>query len=116
MKKFGLFLIGGIAAIVFLVNLGPMLALAITLGLGYLVVKEFLKAKTTASKIIWGLIGLMFLSASIANIPSVIGLVAAYILYIVYKNWNDKNEKTTVIDNDDPFTNFDKEWANLNKQ
>lgn len=114
MKKFGLFLAGGIAAIVFLVNLGPMLALAITLGIAYLVIKEFLKAKTTGSKIVWGIIGLLFLSASISNIPSIIGLVAVYVMYLVYKNWSN-TKKVEVVRNDDPFTNFENEWENLNR-
>ena len=118
MKKFGLLLAGGIAAIVFLVNLGPLLALAITLGIAYLVVKEFLKAKTTGSKIVWGIIGLIFLSASISNVPSVIAVVAAYIMYLVYKNWNGKKSVVTKVNNDvenDPFMNFEREWENLNK-
>lgn len=114
MKKFGLLLVGGIAAIVFLANLGPMLALAITLGIAYLVIKEFLKAKTTGSKIVWGIIGLLFISASISNIPSIIGLVAIFVMYLVCKNWNS-TKKVEVVKNDDPFANFENEWANLNK-
>jgi lia operon protein LiaI len=121
MKKFGLLLVGGIAAIVFLANIGPLVALVITLGIAYLVMKEFLKAKTTGSKIIWGIIGLIFLGASISNIPSVLALLAAYIMYLVYKNWNgkkavdlNKNKNNNDFDND-PFTNFEREWENLNR-
>lgn len=113
MKKFGLLLIGGVAAIVFLVNLGPLLALAITLGIAYLVLREFLKAKSTGAKIGWGIVGLVFVGVSISNIPSIIGLVAAYALYLVYKNWNGK--KNVVVESNDPFTNFEKEWESLNK-
>ncbi|MGN1387324.1 MAG: flagellar basal body rod protein [Bacillus sp. (in: firmicutes)] len=113
MKKFGLFIIGGIAAIVLLVNFVPMLGLAISLGIGYLVLREFLKAKSTGAKLIWGLIGLMVISVSISNLPSIIGLVAAFVLYVVYKKWN---ERKVVEDNDsDPFSGFEKEWAKLNK-
>ncbi|MFS0783949.1 flagellar basal body rod protein [Bacillus sp. 1P06AnD] len=114
MKKFGLLIVGGIAAVILLANVGPMIALAITLVLGYLVVKEFMKATSTAAKIIWGLIALAFAGAAISNFPSIIGLVAAYVLYVVYKKWNDKKhvEKTS---KEDPFDNFETEWANLNK-
>lgn len=112
MKKFGLLLIGGIAAIVLLANLGPLLALAITLVMAYLVIREFLKAKTTGSKIVWGLIAFVVLMFSISNVPSLFGLVAAFVLYLVYKKWDES--KVTVVDND-PFTNFEHEWANLNK-
>ncbi|MEH6942557.1 flagellar basal body rod protein [Bacillus sp. JJ722] len=119
MKKFGLLLVGGIAAIVFLANIGPLLALVITLGIAYLVMKEFLKAKTTGSKIIWGIIGLIFLGASISNIPSVLALIAAYVMYLIYKNWNGKkpvdlNKNNNDFDND-PFMNFEREWENLNR-
>lgn len=113
MKKFGLLLIGGIAAIVFLANLGPLLGLAITLGIAYLVIREFLKAKTSGSKIAWGLITFVVLTIFISNIPSLFGLVAAFVLYLVYKKWNET--KVKVIDND-PFTNFENEWANLNNK
>ncbi|MGM9923888.1 MAG: flagellar basal body rod protein [Bacillus sp. (in: firmicutes)] len=117
MKKFGLLLVGGIAAIVFLSNLGPLLALVITLGIAYLVVKEFMKAKTTGSKIIWGIIGLILIGASISNVPSVMALLAAYVMYLVYKNWNGKKEEpiSQSIEENDPFMNFEREWENLNR-
>lgn len=118
MKKFGLLLVGGIAAIVFLSNIGLLLTLAITLGIAYLVGKEFLKAKTTASKIVWGAIGVIFLCASISNIPSVLALLAAYVLYLVYKKWNGKKQVPVNNNNEhnnDPFMNFEREWENLNR-
>ena len=112
MKKLGLILIGGIAAFVLLINFVPMLALAITLGIGYLVLREFLKAKTTGAKLIWGLIGLLVISVSISNLPSIIGLVAAVVLYFVYKKWN---ERKVVVEESDPFSSFEREWAKMNK-
>ena len=99
MKKLGLIIIGGIAAFVLLVNFVPMLALAITIGIGYLVLREFLKAKTIGAKLIWGLIGFVVISVSISNLPSIIGLVAAFVLYIVYKKWN---ERKVVVEESDP--------------
>jgi len=111
MKKFWLFILGGTAAIVLLVNLVPMLALAITLGIGYLVLREFMKAKSTGSKLIWGLIGLVVISVSISNLPSIIGLVAAFVLYVVYTKWNERK----VVEESDPFSNFEREWAKMNK-
>lgn len=112
MKKFGLFIIGGIAAIVLLANFVPMLGLAITLGIGYLVLREFLKAQSTGAKVLWGLIGLLVVSMAISNLPSVIGLVAAFVLYVVYKKWN---ERKVIKEDNDPFSNFETEWAKLNK-
>jgi lia operon protein LiaI len=113
MKKFGLLLAGGIAAIVLLSNLGPMIGLAISVAILYLVFKQFVKSDSTLSKVCWGIIGLIALMASASNIPAIIGIAAAYILYLVYKKWNQS--KTAVIENNDPFANFEKQWADLNK-
>ncbi|PLS18425.1 flagellar basal body rod protein [Bacillus sp. M6-12] len=114
MKKFGLFLVGGIAAITLLANVGPMIGLAISLVILYFVFKEFLKASRTPSKIAWAIIGLVALSASLANVPSIIGLVAAYVLYLVYKKWNETKVSCKTAEND-PFINFEKQWAELKK-
>ncbi|MFD2680267.1 lmo0954 family membrane protein [Bacillus seohaeanensis] len=113
MKKFGLFIAGGIAAIILLANLGPMVGLALSLLILYYSFKEFVKAETTFSKVMWGLIGLAALTISIGNVPAILGLVAIYILYVVIRNWK-KAEKETV-ETSDPFTNFEKEWSQLKK-
>ncbi|MEH7115471.1 flagellar basal body rod protein [Neobacillus niacini] len=112
MKKFGLVLAGGIAAIILLSSIGPMVGLLVSLGLLYFIYKQFLKAESTGGKIVLGIIGVIFLMASISNAPAIIGVVAAYILYLVYKNWNAR--KHTVIKEDaDPFVNFEKQWNEL---
>ena len=43
MKKFGLLLLGGLAAIVLLHNLAPIVGMVISLAILYFVVKRFLK-------------------------------------------------------------------------
>ncbi|MCH1624274.1 flagellar basal body rod protein [Fredinandcohnia quinoae] len=114
MKKFGLFIVGGIAALVLLSQVGPMVGLIISLAILYFAYKQFTKSDSTGGKILWGIVGLIALSASISNVPAILGIVAAYILYVVYKKWN--REKTTVVtESSDPFTNFEKQWAELNK-
>ncbi|MED3625210.1 flagellar basal body rod protein [Neobacillus thermocopriae] len=114
MKKFGLLLAGGIAAAVLLSTIVPMIGLAVSLVLLYLIFKQFLKAKSTCAKIGLGIVGFIVLVASIHNVPAVIGLVAAYVLYLVYKNWN-RNKVSKVKEDLDPFTNFEKQWNELNK-
>ncbi|MBM7704138.1 flagellar basal body rod protein [Metabacillus iocasae] len=114
MKKFGLFILGAVAAIVLLTNLGPMIALAISLAILYFVFKEFVKADTTFKKVVWGGIGLLVVTASISNIPAVIGVIAAYILYVIYKKWNESED--VVIETKDPFMSFEKEWSQLNQK
>lgn len=113
MKKFGLLIAGGIAAIVLLTNLGPMIGLAISVAILYLVFKQFIKEKSTLGKIGWGIIGLIALMASASNIPAILGIAAAYVLYLVYKKWN--TSKSAVAEEKDPFVNFEKQWADINK-
>ena len=114
MKKFGLLLIGGIAAVVLLGHLGPMIGLVISLAILYYAFKKFVKADSTGKKVIWGAIGILALISSISNVPAILGVVAAYVLYHIYKNWN-KKEVVVKTESSDPFTNFEKQWAELNK-
>jgi lia operon protein LiaI len=113
MKKFGLLLAGGIAAIILFSTLGPMVGLLVCLAVLYFIFKKFLKAESTGSKIVFGIIGFFVLMASIHNAPAIIGVVAAYVLYLVYKNWNS-SKKTVVKEDTDPFVNFEKQWKELN--
>ena len=112
MKKFGLLLAGGIAAIILLSTIGPMVGLFVSLVLLYFIFKQFLKAESTGRKIGLGIIGLIVLMASIHNAPAIIGVAAAYVLYLVYKKWNVK-KYTAVKEESDPFVNFEKQWNEL---
>ncbi len=114
MKKFGLLLAGGIAAIILLSSIGPMIGLLVGLAILYFLFKQFLKAESTGGKIVLGIIGFFVLMASIHNAPAIIGVVAAYVLYLVYKNWNS-SKKTLVKEENDPFVNFEKQWNEINK-
>jgi lia operon protein LiaI len=112
MKKFGLLVAGGIAAIVLLSMIGPMIGLIVGLAILYFIFKQFIKAETTGGKIGLGIIGFIVLIATIHNVPAIIGVVAAYILYLVYKNWN-RSKRTTIKEESDPFVNFEKQWNEL---
>ncbi|SDN15484.1 flagellar basal body rod protein [Bacillus sp. OK048] len=112
MKKFGLVLAGGIAAIILLSSIGPMMGLLVSLALLYFIYKQFLKAESTGGKIALGIIGVIFLMASISNAPAIIGVAAAYILYLVYKNWG-ASKHTVIKEESDPFVNFEKQWNEL---
>ena len=114
MKKAGLIIIGGIAAIIALTNVGPLISLIICLAILYYSFKQLLKSENTGAKITWAIIVLVALMASVSHVPAILGLVAAYIVYLVYKKWNGE---TKVVDEEssDPFTNFEKQWANLKK-
>jgi lia operon protein LiaI len=112
MKKIGLLVAGGIAAIVLLSMIGPMIGLIVGLAILYFIFKQFIKAETTGGKIGLGIIGFIVLIATIHNVPAIIGVVAAYILYLVYKNWN-RSKRTTIKEESDPFVNFEKQWNEL---
>ncbi|MEH7177446.1 flagellar basal body rod protein [Neobacillus vireti] len=112
MKKFGLVIAGGIAAIILLSTIGPMVGLLVSMALLYFIYKQFLKTESTGGRIALGVIGVILLMASISNAPAIIGVVAAYILYLVYKNWNSSKHKVT-NEESDPFVNFEKQWNEL---
>lgn len=117
MKKFGLLIAGGIAAIILLSNLGPMIGLALSITILYFVYKQFLKTHSNWEKAGWGIIGLAALLASASNIPAIIGIAAAYVLYLVYKKWNGTKETfPKEKSSSDPFANFEKQWAEINKK
>lgn len=116
MKKFLLFIAGLVALTILLANLGPMILLGVSVWLLYVVFRQFMKSDSTAGKIGWVVLGLIILSVAVSNIYAVIGLAAAYGLYMIYKSWTSKkDEDSVVVQSDDPFTNFEKQWAELHK-
>ncbi|MEH7353958.1 flagellar basal body rod protein [Neobacillus drentensis] len=112
MKKFGLLLAGGLAAIILVETIGPIVGLLISLAILYFIFKQFLKTESTGWKIGLIIIGLMVLSATIFQIPALIGVGAAYVLYLVYKNWNKKAASKIETD---PFVSFEKQWNEIKK-
>lgn len=114
MKKIGLLIVGGIAAIILLANLGPMVGLAIGLAVMYYAFKKCTAAETGGKKFLWGALSVIGLCVSVSNLPAIIGAVAIYALYVVYKKWNEE-ATTEQHHDDDPFTNFEKQWAELKK-
>lgn len=112
MKKFGLLVAGGIAAMILLSTIGPMVGLAVSLVILYFIFRQFLKTESVAAKIGLGVLGVIVLMASIHNAPALIGVAAAAILYLVYKKWN-QTKHTVKKESDDPFVNFEKQWNDL---
>lgn len=110
-----LFVGGLIALFVLLANLGPMVLLGLSAWLLYLVFKKFVKSDSMAAKIGWIILGLFILGIGFANIYAVLGIAAAFALYWIVKNWK-KADQDPVIPSDetDPFTNFERQWAELN--
>jgi len=110
MKKFLLFLAGIVAVIVAFTMIGTMIMLGVSVWLLYIVFKQFTKSSSVLGKIAWLVIGLIILSMAVSHIYALIGLAAAYAVYLIYKQF--KKPEPEVIN--DPFTNFEKEWNELN--
>lgn len=118
MRHFLLFIVGLIAGLILLFNLGPMLLLGVSIWLLYLIFKQFTKATSTGARVGWVLLGLVVLSIGISNIYAVIGIAAAFILYWIYTNWNEDDPVVPTApaeNNSDPFINFENEWRELTK-
>ncbi|GAB3057498.1 lmo0954 family membrane protein [Virgibacillus ainsalahensis] len=116
MKKFMLFVGGLIAFFILLANLGPMVLLALSVWLLYVVFKKFVKSDSITGKVGWVIIGLIVLSIALSNIYAVLGIAAAYALYLIYNSWKkDGNDPVVhVEEDDDPFVNFERQWAEIN--
>ncbi len=91
MKKLLLIVIAVIATGVFFANLIPLIALGVSALVLIYAWKKLDYAQSKWSKALLVIVGLIALSAFIANSPSLFALVAVYILYIVYKKWNEMN-------------------------
>ncbi|SDZ04619.1 lia operon protein LiaI [Evansella caseinilytica] len=116
MKKFLLFILALIALIVLVANIGPMIFLGASLFLLYVIFKQFMKSTSTGGKVMWVILGLIVLSIAVSNLYALIGIAAAYCLYVLYKKCNNEKEITfNKPGSDDPFTNFERQWADLNK-
>ncbi|MFD1038802.1 flagellar basal body rod protein [Virgibacillus byunsanensis] len=116
MKKFMLFIGGLIALLILLANLGPMVLLGLSIWLLYVIFKQFIKSDSTGGKIGWVILGLLVLSIALSNIYAVLGVAAAYVLYLIYTNWkkDDGQSAEQVVESNDPFANFERQWAELN--
>ncbi|TMW70080.1 flagellar basal body rod protein [Alteribacter natronophilus] len=117
MKKFLLFCAGLVALAVLLANLGPMIMLAVSVWLTYVIFKQFVKTTSTAGKVWWVIAGVVVVSIGVANSFSVIGLAALAALYFIWKSWNSTSAVTLQKPDEDhdPFTSFEKQWADMNR-
>lgn len=113
MKKFLYFIGGSIAFLIALALLGPMIGLLfsgllVAAGLHY-----YTKSTSVFGKIMSATVALVGILSAASNIPAFIGLIAIIALYYIAKNW--KKEANVIEANDDPFNNFEKEWAKISK-
>jgi lia operon protein LiaI len=104
MKTFLLVVLGIIAAIITLANVGPLIILAVSIIIAYYAVKKFILAYSVMEKVLWGFAILISLAISLSNIPALIGVASFVVLYYTYKTWKkDRNNRY-----DDEFLITDK--------
>jgi lia operon protein LiaI len=117
MKKFGLLVLGFIAGIVAIANLGSLLGLAVSGLIAFAGVHFYLKSHSTFLKVFWAIVGICGLFSAIANVPGFIGIIAIIGVYYVVKKWKneDINFSSAKVVSDDPFVNFEKQWNELYK-
>ncbi|RAZ80887.1 ABC transporter permease [Planococcus halotolerans] len=113
MNKFWMTVIGIIAGIIALSNLGPIISLAFSGVIIYIGVHYYLRSSSTGAKIWWGFVAAVGAISAVSNVPAIIGVLAIAVLWYIYKKWNEKEVSTSV--KNDPFTNFEREWQKLNK-
>ena len=113
MNKFWMTVIGIIAGIIALSNLGPIIGIAVSGVIIYIGVHYYLRSMSTAAKIWWGFVAAVGAVSAISNVPAIIGVLAIAVLWYIYRKWNEEEVSPSV--KNDPFTNFEKEWQKLNK-
>ncbi|WP_182200814.1 flagellar basal body rod protein [Paraliobacillus salinarum] len=93
MKTILFIFVAGIAAIVLLIALGPMILLGISLAITYYAVRRFILSDSIGGKIGWTIVGLIALSVSLSNTAAFVGALALVVLYYTYKSWKETKRK-----------------------
>lgn len=118
MKKLGLATLGITAAIIALVNLGSLLALALSILIAYVGFHYYRKSDTTMTKLFWGVVLLIGLLTAIGNVPAFFGIISIIAILYVWRKWNDgksiENENI-ISQSNDPFVNFERQWNDIIK-
>ncbi|MFD1927398.1 ABC transporter permease [Sporosarcina siberiensis] len=115
MKKFGLVLLGIIAGIVALANLGSLLALVISVAIAYAGFHYFRKSTSTFPKLFWGVVLLIGILTAISNIPAFIGIIALIGMLYVWNKWKGVKNPSVIQKSKDPFVNFERQWNEITK-
>lgn len=115
MKKIGLAILGVIAAIIVLVNLGSLLGLALSALITYAGFHYFRKTDSSFKKFFWGGVMLVGLLTAVSNVPAFFGILALVGILFVWSKWNEGNKNNDITDTKNPFVNFEREWQNFTK-
>lgn len=117
MKKCGLVVLGVIAGIVAIANLGSLLGLAISALIAYAGLHYYRKSDSTLLKLFWGGVLIIGLLTAISNVPAFIGIIAIFGVLYVWKKWNKQTDDNIIEHqpSNDPFVNFERQWDDITK-
>ena len=116
MKKFMLFIAVTIAVIILLCMAGPLMGLAFSGLLIYLGLHYYVKSTSTLAKVLWVSVGLIGVLSAMSNIPGLVTIGIIIAIYYLFKESEKQNSKDVkTIHTEDPFTNFEHEWAKITK-
>ncbi len=115
MKKFGLALLGVVAVIVALANLGSLLALALSAVIAYAGFHYYRKSDSTILKLFWGGVFLVGLLTAVSNIPAFVGILAIIGVLYVWRKWKCTENEQIITQSGDPFVNFERQWDEITK-
>ncbi|MBE1555274.1 ABC transporter permease [Sporosarcina limicola] len=115
MKKFGLAILGLIAAIVVLANLGSLLGLALSALIAYAGFHYLRKSDSTLAKLFWGGVLFIGLITAVSNVPAFFGIIAILGVLYVWRKWNGFEKDSVITQTDDPFVNFERQWNDITK-
>lgn len=115
MNKFWLAILGIIAGIVALSNIGALLGLAVSAVIVYAGVHYYLRSSSTWTKVLWAAVGVIGALSAVSNVPALIGLIALAGLWVIYRKWNGQSVSIDAVKESDPFINFEYQWNKLTK-
>ena len=115
LKKLALGLLGVIGGIVAVVNVGSIVALALSVGAALVGLHYFRRSISNVSRVFWGIVLVAGILTGISNIPAFIGLLAAAAAYYVWRNWDRRKREMDPIIEADPFMKFEKQWNEFTK-
>lgn len=117
MKKLMLIVVGVIAGIIAVSNLGSIMGLLISALIAYTGVYFYKRSESTLLKLFWAGVLVIGLITAISNVPAFVGIVSAIGVYYIWKSWSNDQDDDIIEHkpSNDPFANFEKQWDELNQ-
>ncbi|MBS7344637.1 MAG: ABC transporter permease [Caryophanon sp.] len=90
----------------------PLAALLLSAAIAAVGVHYFTKSSSMLGQIIWGSVIAVGVLSALSNIP---GLIVIAIAAAAYYYYQQRGASFSTTKTDDPFDNFEREWAKMTK-